>query len=219
MRSLRRHLPSHQEYPRRSRLLGADKKPVPISDAEADRIKGQVQDGVERPKTSITFEVGENVRVRRWSVRLVQRRGRGGRRGPFAGQGRRVDLRSRDACRAGNTPKSRRSSRLARSSIRPPTWGGLQAQKRRTSAASEASRCRVGACAPRCAHVFRVRAGDADALAHEALDFDEIERAGVLRVAPLDDIGQRLDTTPVGQSDADMHLAIDPSSPAPRARR
>lgn len=36
---------------------------MPISDAEADRIKGQVQDGVERPKSTISFEVGENVRV------------------------------------------------------------------------------------------------------------------------------------------------------------
>ena len=44
-------------------FLGADKTPVPISDAEADRIKGQVQDGVERPKTTISFEIGENVRV------------------------------------------------------------------------------------------------------------------------------------------------------------
>ena len=49
--------------PKVTGFLGADKKPVPISDAEADRIKGQVQDGVERPKSTITFEVGENVRV------------------------------------------------------------------------------------------------------------------------------------------------------------
>ena len=49
--------------PKVTGFLGADKKPVPISDAEADRIKGQVQDGVERPKASITFEIGENVRV------------------------------------------------------------------------------------------------------------------------------------------------------------
>ena len=31
--------------------------------AEAERIKGQVQDGVERPKPSISCEVGEQVRV------------------------------------------------------------------------------------------------------------------------------------------------------------
>ena len=44
-------------------FLGADKKPMPISDAEADRIKGQVQEGVEHPKPSIHFEIGETVRV------------------------------------------------------------------------------------------------------------------------------------------------------------
>lgn len=49
--------------PKVTGFLGADKKPVPIPDAEAERIKGQVADGVERPKTSITFEIGESVRV------------------------------------------------------------------------------------------------------------------------------------------------------------
>ena len=34
-----------------------------ISEAEADRIKGQVAEGVERPKSSISFEIGEPVRV------------------------------------------------------------------------------------------------------------------------------------------------------------
>ena len=36
---------------------------MPISDREAERIKGQVAEGVDRPKPSIMFEVGENVRV------------------------------------------------------------------------------------------------------------------------------------------------------------
>ena len=40
-----------------------DSKPVPITDAEAERILHQVQEGVERPKPSITFEIGEQVRV------------------------------------------------------------------------------------------------------------------------------------------------------------
>ena len=44
-------------------FLGADNKPMPISEAEADRIKGQVAEGVERPKASISFEIGETVRV------------------------------------------------------------------------------------------------------------------------------------------------------------
>ncbi|MBB4301624.1 transcriptional antiterminator NusG [Rhodobium orientis] len=49
--------------PKVTGFLGADKKPIPISDAEADRILHQVQEGVERPKPSISFEVGEQVRV------------------------------------------------------------------------------------------------------------------------------------------------------------
>jgi transcriptional antiterminator NusG len=48
--------------PRVTGFLG-DSKPVPITDAEADRILNQVQEGVERPKPSITFEIGEQVRV------------------------------------------------------------------------------------------------------------------------------------------------------------
>ena len=44
-------------------FLGASGEPTPISQAEADRILQQVQEGVERPKPSITFEIGEMVRV------------------------------------------------------------------------------------------------------------------------------------------------------------
>jgi len=49
--------------PKVTGFLGADNKPMPISDAEAARIIHQVQEGIERPKPSITFEVGEQVRV------------------------------------------------------------------------------------------------------------------------------------------------------------
>jgi transcriptional antiterminator NusG len=50
--------------PKVTGFLGADKsKPVPIPDAEAERIKGQVAEGVDRPKPSIHFEIGEQVRV------------------------------------------------------------------------------------------------------------------------------------------------------------
>src|SRR5690606_10709512 len=38
-------------------------KPMHISDKEAERILHQVQEGVERPKPSVTFEIGEQVRV------------------------------------------------------------------------------------------------------------------------------------------------------------
>src|ERR1700684_1798878 len=49
--------------PKVTGFLGSDNKPMPISDAEAARILHQVQEGIERPKPSITFEVGEQVRV------------------------------------------------------------------------------------------------------------------------------------------------------------
>ncbi len=49
--------------PKVTGFLGAGGRPVPISDAEAERIINQVKDGVERPKPLISFEVGEAVRV------------------------------------------------------------------------------------------------------------------------------------------------------------
>ena len=49
--------------PKVTGFLGADNKPMPIPEREAERIKGQVAEGVERPKPSISFEVGETVRV------------------------------------------------------------------------------------------------------------------------------------------------------------
>ena len=42
---------------------GGRGRPVPMSEKEALHIKRQIQEGVERPKPSITFEVGEQVRV------------------------------------------------------------------------------------------------------------------------------------------------------------
>ncbi len=49
--------------PKVTGFLGSGSKPVPISDAEANRILNQVAEGIEKPKTSIHFEVGEQVRV------------------------------------------------------------------------------------------------------------------------------------------------------------
>ncbi|MEC9367088.1 MAG: transcription termination/antitermination protein NusG [Pseudomonadota bacterium] len=49
--------------PKVTGFLGTDNKPIPISDSEASRILQQVQEGVERPKPSVTFEIGEQVRV------------------------------------------------------------------------------------------------------------------------------------------------------------
>jgi transcriptional antiterminator NusG len=49
--------------PKVTGFLGGRGKPSPISDAEAERLMNQVKEGVEKPKPSITFEVGEQVRV------------------------------------------------------------------------------------------------------------------------------------------------------------
>ncbi|MBE7185097.1 MAG: transcription termination/antitermination protein NusG [Methylobacterium mesophilicum] len=52
--------------PRVTGFLGEDRhtaKPTPITEKEAQQILHQVQEGVERPKPSITFEIGEQVRV------------------------------------------------------------------------------------------------------------------------------------------------------------
>lgn len=44
-------------------FLGGGGRPTPVSDAEVDQILRQVQEGIERPKPSVTFEIGEQVRV------------------------------------------------------------------------------------------------------------------------------------------------------------
>lgn len=49
--------------PKVTGFLGSEKKPIPISDTEAARIITQVQEGIERPRPSISFEIGEQVRV------------------------------------------------------------------------------------------------------------------------------------------------------------
>jgi transcriptional antiterminator NusG len=49
--------------PKVTGFLGTGGRPSPISEAEAARVLHQVQEGIERPKPSITFEIGEQVRV------------------------------------------------------------------------------------------------------------------------------------------------------------
>ena len=49
--------------PKVTGFLGSDSRPVPIPDSEAERILSQIQEGVERPKSSVSFEIGEQVRV------------------------------------------------------------------------------------------------------------------------------------------------------------
>lgn len=52
-----------KQTPKVTGFLGNDNKPTPITEDEAMRILQQVQEGVERPKPSVTFEVGEQVKV------------------------------------------------------------------------------------------------------------------------------------------------------------
>lgn len=49
--------------PKVTGFLGGGGRPIPITDAEADRILHQVQEGIDRPKPAIMFEIGEQVRV------------------------------------------------------------------------------------------------------------------------------------------------------------
>ena len=44
-------------------FLGSRNKPYPITEAEAQRIMTQMQEGIERPQTVVNFEVGEQIRV------------------------------------------------------------------------------------------------------------------------------------------------------------
>ena len=52
-----------KDTPKVAGFLGSGGKPSPISNSEAERIMRQVQDGIERPKPLISFEIGEQVRV------------------------------------------------------------------------------------------------------------------------------------------------------------
>jgi transcriptional antiterminator NusG len=52
-----------KDTPKVTGFLGTKLRPTPISEAEADRIMKQAQEGVEHPRRSVIFEVGEQVRV------------------------------------------------------------------------------------------------------------------------------------------------------------
>ena len=49
--------------PKVTNFLGSRNKPFPITEAEAQRIITQMQEGIERPQTVVDFEVGEQIRV------------------------------------------------------------------------------------------------------------------------------------------------------------
>lgn len=52
-----------KDTPKVTGFLGAANKPAPISEKEAARLLQQLQEGVERPKNLISFEIGEEVKV------------------------------------------------------------------------------------------------------------------------------------------------------------
>jgi len=64
-------------------FLGQNNKPMPLRQGEVDRILNQVTEGAEHPKSTISFEIGEQVRVAD---------------GPFAGTDG-ILVRRRDGCR------------------------------------------------------------------------------------------------------------------------
>jgi transcriptional antiterminator NusG len=52
-----------KENPKVTKFLGAKDKPIPISEAEALRIQKQIDEGIEKPRSLLTFETGEHVKV------------------------------------------------------------------------------------------------------------------------------------------------------------
>lgn len=53
-----------KDTPKVSGFLGSGgNKPVPISEAEAQRIINQVQEGIDRPRPSVVYDIGEEVKV------------------------------------------------------------------------------------------------------------------------------------------------------------
>ena len=49
--------------PKVTGFLGSGSKPMPVSEKEVARIIGAIEEGVERPKPTIRFDIGETVRV------------------------------------------------------------------------------------------------------------------------------------------------------------
>ena len=49
--------------PKVTNFLGAGNRPVPISQREAESLIKQIQEGIERPRPSIVYDIGEEVKV------------------------------------------------------------------------------------------------------------------------------------------------------------
>ncbi|WP_435640429.1 transcription termination/antitermination protein NusG [Micavibrio aeruginosavorus] len=52
-----------KDTPKVTGFLGAGNRPSPISEKEAERLLKQIQEGVERPRPSVMFDIGEEVKV------------------------------------------------------------------------------------------------------------------------------------------------------------
>jgi transcriptional antiterminator NusG len=52
-----------RDIPKVTGFLGTKIRPTPISDAEAERMMRQVQEGAETRRPAVVFEIGEQVRV------------------------------------------------------------------------------------------------------------------------------------------------------------
>lgn len=53
-----------KDTPKVSGFLGAGgNKPVPITEAEANRLIQQVQEGIDRPRPSVVYDIGEEIKV------------------------------------------------------------------------------------------------------------------------------------------------------------
>ena len=91
--------------PKVTGFLGADKKPMPISDAEADRIKGAGAGGRRASEALDPFRDRRDGARGGWPLRILQRRGRGSRRGAARAS------RSRSRSSAARPPSSSNSGR------------------------------------------------------------------------------------------------------------
>jgi len=52
-----------KDTPKVTGFLGSGNKPMPVPQKEVDRIRGVIEEGEARPRSTITFEIGESVRV------------------------------------------------------------------------------------------------------------------------------------------------------------
>ncbi len=52
-----------KDTPKVTGFLGAGNRPSPISEKEANALMKQIQEGIESPRPSVTFDIGEEVKV------------------------------------------------------------------------------------------------------------------------------------------------------------